>query len=429
MSKDNDLLKGIHETLRTTSDLQKEYREMIPAMTDPLKEHRELMASFGDPLQEHREMIAAMIDPLKEHRELMASFGDPLQEHREMIAAMTDPLKEHRELMASLGDPLQEHREMIAAMTDPLKEHRELMASFGDPLQEHREMIAAMTDPLKEYRELMTSFGDPLKEHREMIAAMTAPLKEYRELMASFGAPLNEHRAFMASMTDPLKEFRASIAAIQNPFKEFSTSYANISALKFLKDMALEIGNDLSFEQDGVVSLASKRMAVSELQDLSYQVIQESSLEPSDTLEESLNNLIEEIRSQKDPVTQKLLMWFIYPLIVAVIVSVINPFVDHHVKSYLNEDKRALSKKIESTLGSSVGDRAVLKDFRYVSADVLNVRYSSSQKSETIGYLYFGYAVIVIDRQKSWTLVEWNDPDSEVRITGWVFSRYLAKFK
>ncbi len=169
-------------------------------------------------------------------------------------------------------------------------------------------------------------------------------------------------------------------------------------------------------------------MAVSELQDLSYQVIHDSSLQPSGAIEESLNNLIEEIRSQKDPLTQKLLIWFVYPLIVAVIVSFINPVVNHYVESSLNEDKRSLSKKIESKARESVANSSVLKDFRYVTADTLNVRFSDTQKSETIGFLYFGYAVVIIDRQKSWTLVEWNDPDSEVRVTGWVFSRYLAKF-
>ncbi len=290
-------------------------------------------------------------------------------------------------------------------------------------------MLRATSDPLKEYRELMSNMADPLKEHRKLMASLGDPLKEHRELLASMADPLKEHRALMASMADPLKEFRASIAAISNPFKDFSTSIASIDSFKLLKDTAFDIGHDLSFEPDGLITLAKQRIAVSVLQDLSYQVIHDSSLEPSGTLEESLHNLIEEIRSQKDPVIQKLLMWFIFPLIVAVIVSFINPVVDYHVKSYLNMDKRSLSKKIESKLGASVGDRAVLKDFRYVSADILNVRYSGSQKSETIGYLYFGYAVMVIDRQKSWTLVEWNAPDSEVRIMGWVFSRYLAKFK
>src|SRR5690554_1069534 len=353
---------------------------------------------------------------------------DPLKEHREMLAALSDPLKEHREMMAALGDPLKEHREMMEALGDPLKEHREMLAALGDPLKEHREMMAALGDPLKEHREMMEALGDPLKEHREMLATLGDPLKEHREMLAALGDPLKQHREMMAAMADPLIEFRESIAAIQNPFKDLSTAIASNDSLRLLKDIALDIGHNLSFEPDGWISFESKRLAISELQSLSYQVIHDSSVEPSGSLEESLNNLIDEIRAQKDPAIQKLLMWFICPLIIAVIVSFLNPVVDYHVKSYLKEDKRSLSKKIESKVAASVDD-SVLTDFRYVSADVLNVRYSASKKAETVGYLHFGYAVIVIDREKSWTLVEWNDPNSEIQIKGWVFSRYLAKFK
>ncbi|MCL1164444.1 SH3 domain-containing protein [Shewanella chilikensis] len=178
-----------------------------------------------------------------------------------------------------------------------------------------------------------------------------------------------------------------------------------------------------------MISLSSKQIAAIELQELSDQVIHNASKNPSTSLEESINNLVEEIRSQKDPITQKLLIWFIYPLIVAIVVSFINPVVDHHVKSYLNADKRVLSKQIKQSVRSSITDESILGEFRYISADILNVRYSATQKSETIGYLRFGYAVVVIEKQRNWTLIEWNDPDSDVQITGWVFSRYLAKFK
>ncbi|MDF1763002.1 MAG: SH3 domain-containing protein [Oleibacter sp.] len=372
------------------------------------------MKKDNDPLGDIRKLLSATSDPLKEYRRLAISLGDPLKEHREMMAALGDPLKEQREMMAALGDPLKEHREMLAALGDPLKEHREIMVALSDPLKEHREMMAGLGDPLKEHREMLAALGDPLMEHREMIAAL--------------GDPLKEHRKMMAAMTDPLKEFRESIAAIQNPFKDLSTAIASIDSLSLLKDIALDVGHNLSFQADGRISFESKRLAISELQSLSYQVIHDSSVEPSGSLEESLNNLIDEIRAQKDPAIQKLLMWFICPLIIAVIVSFLNPVVDYHVKSYLNEDKRSLSKKIESKVAASVDD-SVLTDFRYVSADVLNVRYSASRKTETVGYLHFGYAVIVIDRQKSWTLVEWSAPESEIRIRGWVFSRYLAKFK
>jgi hypothetical protein len=326
-----------------------------------------------------------------------------------------DPLSEHQAVMASLADPLKNIRESIRSMTNPLEGHKALMASIADPLKEHRALIASITDPLK--------------EHRTLIASMANPLKEHSALIASIADPLKEHRALMASMADPLKSFRASIAAISDPFKELSASILNSTSLSLLKDVALEVGPDLFIEADGLISLSSKRITATDLQEFSDLVIHNSSQIPSTSLEESLNNLVEEIRSQKDPLTQKILMWFIYPLIVAIFVSFINPVIDYHVESYLNADKRTLSKQLKKSVKSSITDENILGEFRYVSADILNVRYSASKKSESIGYLRFGYTVIVIERQKSWTLIEWNDRDTDAQVTGWVFSRYLAKFK
>lgn len=255
------------------------------------------------------------------------------------------------------------------------------------------------------------------------------PFHEHKALVASLANPMKEHRALMASMPNPLKEFRDSIAAISNPYKELSESIVNSASFNLLKETALDISSNLSIEADGLISISSNRIAATELQELSDQIIHGSSLAQSTSLEESINNLVEEIRSQKDPLTQKILMWFIFPLLGLIIASFINPVVDYHVKSYLNADKRALSKQLKTNAKLSVSHESILGAYRYVSADTLNVRSSASQKSKLIGHLHFGCTVIVIERQKSWTLIEWNAPDTDAQITGWVFSRYLAKFK
>lgn len=298
---------------------------------------------------------------------------------------------------------------------DPMKEHRELMASLSDPLKSFNESIAVMSDPLKEHRELMTSMSDPLKSFRDSMALISDPLKEHRELMAS--------------LSDPLKGIRKSIANISAPLNDFRNSIDTNLSLNHIKNIALEVQSDLNVDTEGLVTLSSKRITVSELQELSNKIIHESSLVHSDSLEDSINNLVNEIKLQRDPLTQKILMWFIYPLIIVIIASFINPVVDHHVKSYLNNNKRVLVKELRASVNSTVQDKDILKSFKYVSADVLNVRASDTIRSETIGYLRFSSVVIVIEKRKNWTLVEWNDSETNVQITGWVFSRHLAKFK
>jgi hypothetical protein len=135
------------------------------------------------------------------------------------------------------------------------------------------------------------------------------------------------------------------------------------------------------------------------------------------------------LESLKDPSTQKILIYFLYPIIILLIASFFNPIVDHHVKSYLNSDKRVLTKELKATVNSAIDDKEILSSLRYVSADTLNVRASASANAKSIAYLSFASTVLILEKQKSWTLIEWKDPETDVQITGWVFSRYLAKFR
>ncbi|AWY00455.1 hypothetical protein A8139_10920 [Marinomonas primoryensis] len=317
--------------------------------------------------------------------------------------------------MSRFKDPLKDIRASLALMSDPLKEHREMMASISDPMKNLRASMALMSDPLKEHREMMASISDPMKDFRASISLMSYPMKEHREMMASF--------------TNPMKDLLASLALMPYPFTDIQKTIANSVSLKSIRDIVFEVQQEIEVDSKGVVSLATKRIAAAELQELSDEIFHNSSLEKSNSLEESINNLINEIRSQKDPLTQRILICFVYPLIIIVIASFINPIVDHHVKSYLNSDKRMLAKELKANVNSVIDNNDVLSSLRYISADTLNVRASGSVKSETIGYLRFSSTVFVIEKQKSWTLIEWNDPETDAQITGWVFSRYLAKFR
>jgi len=78
---------------------------------------------------------------------------------------------------------------------------------------------------------------------------------------------------------------------------------------------------------------------------------------------------------------------------------------------------------------SQVQPSETLAAFRYVSADILNVRQINKNNSKLIGYLYFAQVVVVLEKQKNWTRVKWVDETGENSIEGWVFSRYLKKFK
>jgi len=171
-------------------------------------------------------------------------------------------------------------------------------------------------------------------------------MKDLQASMALTSDPMKEHREMMISFTNPMKDLRASLARISDPFTEIQKTIADNASLKSIRDIAFEVQPNIEIDSQGTVTLANKRITAAALQELSDKIFHNSSLAKTNSLEESINNLVNEIRKQKDPLSQRILICFIYPLIIIVIASFLNPIVDHNVKLYLNSDKRTLAKEL-----------------------------------------------------------------------------------
>lgn len=65
------------------------------------------------------------------------------------------------------------------------------------------------------------------------------------------------------------------------------------------------------------------------------------------------------------------------------------------------------------------------QESRVVTATQLNVRTAPSTKARAIGRLYARDCVILLERRRSWSRVEYRNNDGQLIIAGWVFSRYL----
>lgn len=78
----------------------------------------------------------------------------------------------------------------------------------------------------------------------------------------------------------------------------------------------------------------------------------------------------------------------------------------------------------------SVADSPELLDgYRYVAAQVLAVRLNPKARAPQLGQLRFGHVVEVLDKNQDFALVRWQGGDGHAEIQGWVFARYLKKFK
>ncbi len=376
---------------------------------DPLKNYRDAIGAI-EPLKNYRDVIG-VIEPLKNYRDVIGVI-EPLKSYHDMIGAI-EPFKTYHDMIGAI-EPLKTYHDMIGAI-EPFKTYHDMIGAI-EPLKTYRDMIGAI-EPLKTYRDMIGAI-EPLKTYRDMIGAIE-PLKAYHDVISTI---------------DPLKTYRQSFTSIQQLKDslgtiDLNTAHSNI--FKKLQNFTSNVNDEIEIEIDnsGTIKISTTQVMASELEALSRDIIEKSSKSFSLSLEKAVNKLIYEVQKQQDPLVQKILMWFIFPLMVGIVLSLINPISAQYVNSKSAPNKKALAKELKNSVNSSTERLELITPLRYVSADKLNVRINASRKSEKIGVLYFPSVVIIIEKRKNWSLIEWREPDTEVSIRGWVFSRYLAKFR
>ena len=156
----------------------------------------------------------------------------------------------------------------------------------------------------------------------------------------------------------------------------------------------------------------------------------ENAINKSDKqLQHFLLELKNEIATLKIPTLEKIIIAVLVPILVGIILSAITPVVDDYVKKHLGNQERQLVKDIKKSTAYHISREVDISDFRFVSTQKLPIRVNPSARSPKIGQLVLGDTVTLVKKNKDWTLVTWQDQESEATIQGWVFSRYLKKFR
>lgn len=106
-------------------------------------------------------------------------------------------------------------------------------------------------------------------------------------------------------------------------------------------------------------------------------------------------------------------------LIMYIIFNLIIPDIFSSAKQYIKENY--LSNKVEVSEND-------YNNFRIITTDVLNIRREHSTNSDIIGKLYYLNVVKVIDSYPYWLKVEYRDINNDIKITGWICTKYTADF-
>lgn len=100
-----------------------------------------------------------------------------------------------------------------------------------------------------------------------------------------------------------------------------------------------------------------------------------------------------------------------------------------YAPAVLGESPQVARKTVQELARTAVGSPQLLAEYRYVSATLLIVRQNPKARSPEVGRLSFGKAVLLLKKEKGFALILWTDAESGAEIQGWVFSRYLGRFR
>ncbi len=149
--------------------------------------------------------------------------------------------------------------------------------------------------------------------------------------------------------------------------------------------------------------------------------------EPS--LQAAVEQMVRAIQAQADPSVRLMLWIFCKRLLDWIIAGIIGAVISQHMPQTAAQSPQEATKAVREIARSAVDSKVMLNDFRFVSASMLVVRQTPRARAPAVGTLRFGSVVQVSRREKDFAFVAWTDQASGAQIHGWVFARYLQKFK
>lgn len=254
----------------------------------------------------------------------------------------------------------------------------------------------------------------------ELISSAMRISKIHAETYTALGKEISrifQHDSYIKSIVPDLIE-NPNILDLQKLSKIFSSlDWAS----------AYQASEDLEINDDSSVSLALENVDINEVQELVVEITNSLLLKSNQELNASLERVVSSINSLQSSVIEKAMTLVLFPILISIIMSAINPVADFYIKEFLGSVGKKTEKAIKDRLKETV-DSETLKNYRIVVKKSLDIKAKPYAKSGTLATLFFGQPVILLERGKDWSLVLWRT-DDDVMVQGWVFSRYLVKVK
>lgn len=322
----------------------------------------------------------------------------------------------------------------------------EIQNAFKNLSSVHRQEIAAIgaaiAEPLSGLRLHMNTFYNA---NSEMLSKL---IKNFASIQSDW---LKTSTAFMSSYSPIISAIGKFDVEISSLLKAFSlirlTAPSKIDVVA-LQNLSSSIAS-LDFEHndvDGTLTIDGEMVNTATVKEVLMESLRDSGLldiikrtnekvaylEDSHNrqagnllvIEEAINNLVCLVSKMRESKIKTILTTVIIGLLLNFISNnfvtpLTQPFTDIPVKAIVKLYKKDL-KATAATI-----DIESLKQLRFVTVPRLKVRAGSRMRSHIVAEANIGQIVIVVRKERNWTLIEYIDSETNEDIRGWVFTRYL----
>lgn len=117
----------------------------------------------------------------------------------------------------------------------------------------------------------------------------------------------------------------------------------------------------------------------------------------------------------------------IFPVLLTLLTPLINKCIEELIEKFEStETPQEIKRQIQAL---PIEQKTSLTDFSVVSRYDLIVHQNPKMQSPKVALLTLGNVVERIDSKNDWTLVYFEDSETEIKIQGWVLTRYIKKIR
>jgi hypothetical protein len=333
-----------------------------------------------------------------------------------------------------------------------VNQYRDILKSveIGEVAKRYRDSINLASEIgsiANQYRDILklVEIGEVAKRYRDSIKVASeigSMANQYRDILKSveIGGAVSALRGAMKSVEigGGMRQYRDALKLAETSHLTRDFLQSNGTTIDGLVESITpsawpvsysDAVDSVAIRNDSTLSVGATTLHCSEIQGLVDQIADKAFKQSESNIENAISAIIVEIRALRNPALEKILTYVLFPIIIGLIFAILNPIADYYIKERLTANERVEKKNIRKHIVTSIGDQVRLASYRFVSVKSLAVHLNPSAKSPTLEYLRFGQVVFLVEKGKDWSRVAWVDEDGNVAVQGWVFSRYLNKFR